>query len=47
MKLYFEVFASRRLNIITALKVKKERMIMPTNSEKNAPNNVLNDSSPA
>jgi len=47
MKLYFEVLASRRLNMMTALYVKNERMIMPTNIEKQAPNNVLNDSSPA
>ena len=33
--------------MITALYVKNERMIMPTNIEKQAPNNVLNDSSPA
>ena len=47
MKLYFEVLASRRLNMITALYVKNERMIMPTNIEKQAPKRVLNDSSPA
>ena len=33
--------------MITALYVKNDRMIMPTNIEKQAPNNVLNDSSPA
>ena len=33
--------------MMTALYVKNERMIMPTNIEKQAPNNVLNDSSPA
>lgn len=33
--------------MMTALYVKNERMIMPTNIEKQAPKRVLNDSSPA